>query len=352
MRGLIMDTPLLLSDLIDYAADHHGATEIVARTIEGDLHRYTYADARRRCKRLAKTLIRLGVTPGTRVASLAWNTHRHFEMFYGVTGMGAVLHTVNPRLFPEQLVYIINHGDEHPAWLSGVVFGPQVRVSLAALRELVPQQYPIRHYPDITHSRQCQYPVPDWDVAYAVTEARECINPRPRDEAAIFRATWPQSIGFITYSEGCNDDVNKAVWSALGWDPEADVVQVLREYSRYFIGDTVADDFAQGLLALEQDWRGPLLANATVETTLQQFQAMERAAAPRQLKNWRFQQGLFRAYYDAYTRRRLIYETDLEKQALERLRQASNTGALSAMADAERILNRSLTETPAADWPR
>ena len=68
---------------------------------------------------------------------------------------------------------------EQPAWLSGVVFGPQVRISLPQLRELVPARYPIRHYPDITHSRQCQYPVPDWDVAYALTEARECINPRP-----------------------------------------------------------------------------------------------------------------------------------------------------------------------------
>jgi acyl-CoA synthetase (AMP-forming)/AMP-acid ligase II len=112
MDGLIMDMPLLLSGFIDYAAEHHGATEIVARTIEGDLHRYTYADAQRRSKRLAKALLRLGVKPGERVASLAWNTHRHFEMFYGVTGMGAVLHTVNPRLFPDQLIYIINHAED------------------------------------------------------------------------------------------------------------------------------------------------------------------------------------------------------------------------------------------------
>jgi 3-(methylthio)propionyl---CoA ligase len=112
MDGLIMDMPLLLSGFIDYAAEHHGTTEIVARTIEGDLHRYTYADAQRRSKRLAKALLRLGAKPGERVASLAWNTHRHFEMFYGVTGMGAVLHTVNPRLFPDQLVYIINHAED------------------------------------------------------------------------------------------------------------------------------------------------------------------------------------------------------------------------------------------------
>jgi acyl-CoA synthetase (AMP-forming)/AMP-acid ligase II len=112
MQGLMMDMPLLLSGFIEYAAEFHGTTEVVAREIEGSIHRYTYADAHRRMKRLAKALARLGVTPGTRVGTLAWNTHRHFEMFYGVPGSQAVLHTVNPRLFADQLVYIINHAED------------------------------------------------------------------------------------------------------------------------------------------------------------------------------------------------------------------------------------------------
>ena len=112
MQGLMMDMPLLLSGLIEYAADYHGATEIVSRTIEGDIQRYGYADAHRRIKRLAKALLRLGAQPGMRIGTLAWNTREHFEMFYGVTGTGAVLHTVNPRLFPDQLVYIINHAED------------------------------------------------------------------------------------------------------------------------------------------------------------------------------------------------------------------------------------------------
>ena len=239
---------------------------------------------------------------------------------------------------------------EHPAWLSGVVFGPQVRLSLPRLRERVPWQYPIRHYPDITHSRQCQYPVPDWDTAFALTEARECINPRPEDEAAIFRALQPFTVGFLTYSEGCNDDVNKCVWSALGWDPDARVTDILRQYGRYYIGDRYADSFAQGLLALERDWRGPLLANENVETTLAQFQAMEKAASPADLKNWRFQQALFRAYYDAYVHRRLIYETDLENQAMEQLRRASADGSRPAVAATERMLDRAVAERVAGDW--
>jgi hypothetical protein len=239
---------------------------------------------------------------------------------------------------------------DQPSWLTGIVFGPQVRMSLPELRAAVPAKYPIRHYPDITHSRQCQYPVPDWDTAFAITEARECINPRPVDEAAIFRLLQPYTIGFLTYSEGCNDDVNKAVWSALGWDPDKPVVDILREFSRYFIGERYREDFAQGLLALERNWRGPIVANPNILTTLEQFQAMERSASPRDRANWRFQQALFRAYYDAYIRSRLLYETELEERALEKLRQAGEIGTLASMQSAEAIFTRAVTERVAQDW--
>ncbi|HEY4862719.1 MAG TPA: AMP-binding protein, partial [Xanthobacteraceae bacterium] len=117
MKGLMMDMPLLLSGFIEYAAGFHGDTEVVAREIEGDIHRYTYADAHRRMKRLAKALTRLGIKQGDPIGTLAWNTHRHFEMFYGVPGMGAVLHTINPRLFADQLVYIINHAEDRMIFL-------------------------------------------------------------------------------------------------------------------------------------------------------------------------------------------------------------------------------------------
>ncbi|MBZ5670567.1 MAG: hypothetical protein LAO04_12655 [Acidobacteriia bacterium] len=215
-----------------------------------------------------------------------------------------------------------------PPWLSGVVYGPQIRIDLATLRKRVPDRYPIRLYPDITHSLQCQFPVPDWDVAYALTEGREVINPRPEGYANILRLQTPHSIGFISYSEGCNDDVNKIVWSALGWNPEAKVIDVLRDYSRLFLGDRYADDFAQGLLNLEKNWWGTLFSNENVETTLAQFQAMEDAASPRDLLNWRFQQGLYRAYYDAYVRRRLSYETSLVTRALDKLGEAGRVGSL------------------------
>jgi hypothetical protein len=233
-----------------------------------------------------------------------------------------------------------------PAWLGGIVFGPQVRVSLKQLREAIPARYPIRHYPDITHSRQCQYPVPDWDVAHAVTSSRECINPRPLGEATIFRLLQPYTIGFLTYSEGCNDDVNKAIWSGLGWNPDTPVIEILRDFGRYYIGDRHADDFAQGLLALERNWQGSLLTNEGVYSTLAQFQDLERAASKETLRNWRFQQALYRAYYDAYIRARLIRETELEDRAMDALREAGTVGSQAAMAKATAILNS--TDAPVA----
>jgi hypothetical protein len=259
---------------------------------------------------------------------------------------------VSPQSFNQQwldeFLNILNR--EQPAWLNGVVFGPQIRIGLQELRAKVPKRYPIRHYPDITHSLQSQYPVPDWDVAYAVTEGREVINPRPIDEEAIFHRLQPYTIGFLTYSEGCNDDVNKLVWSALGWDSEAGVIDILRQYGRYFIGDEYEDSFAQGLLALERNWRGPLATNAGVYTTLQQFRTMEASASPSTRLNWRFQQALYRAYYDAYIRRRLLEETALEEAAMDELRAGRAAGGVDSVGRARQILDRSVAEHPAADW--
>jgi fatty-acyl-CoA synthase len=110
-------TQLSISSLLRYAGAYHGDVEIVTRTIEGPIHRYGYADCLRRAAQLANALCRLGVERGDRIASLAWNTHRHFEMFYGVSGMGAVLHTVNPRLFEEQIRYIVDHAGDRLLFL-------------------------------------------------------------------------------------------------------------------------------------------------------------------------------------------------------------------------------------------
>ena len=113
MRGLMMDRPLLVSSILDHAAERYGAVEMVSCTADAPAHRTTYAALRRRAKQLARALQdRLGVRPGERIATLAWNDHRHFELYYGIAGIGAVCHTINPRLFPEQIAYIINHAED------------------------------------------------------------------------------------------------------------------------------------------------------------------------------------------------------------------------------------------------
>jgi acyl-CoA synthetase (AMP-forming)/AMP-acid ligase II len=125
MQGLMMDMPLLISSVLQHAARHHGDTEIVSRRSEGDIHRYTYADCERRTRRMADALGKRGVEAGDRIGTLAWNGYRHMEIYYATGGRGSVVHTINPRLHPEQIVWIVNHaGDRFLAF--DITFTPIV----------------------------------------------------------------------------------------------------------------------------------------------------------------------------------------------------------------------------------
>ena len=112
LPGQMMQLPLLISSLITHAARHSGDTEIVSKRVEGDLHRYTWAEAELRSRKLAQALAKLGCQPGDRVGTLAWNGYRHLEIYYGTSGSGLVCHTVNPRLFPQQIAWIINDASD------------------------------------------------------------------------------------------------------------------------------------------------------------------------------------------------------------------------------------------------
>ena len=112
MMGLMQDRPLMISSIITHAARHHGTAEIVSKTVEGSLHRTGYAALERRCRQLARALTRLGVATHDRVATLAWNSARHMELYYGVAGMRAVCHTINPRLSLDDIAFIVNHAGD------------------------------------------------------------------------------------------------------------------------------------------------------------------------------------------------------------------------------------------------
>ncbi|HWU68499.1 MAG TPA: 3-(methylthio)propionyl-CoA ligase [Stenotrophobium sp.] len=130
MNGQMMDMPLLMSSLLVHAERYHRDTEIVSRTIEGPIHRYTYADAALRARKAAQALQRLGLRPGERAATLAWNGYRHFELYYGISGIGAVMHTLNPRLHPDQVVWIANHAEDQVLFFD-LTFAPLVEAVAA-----------------------------------------------------------------------------------------------------------------------------------------------------------------------------------------------------------------------------
>jgi 3-(methylthio)propionyl---CoA ligase len=125
MLGLMQEQSFLISDLIRHADRHHGSTEIVSKTVEGGMHRYTYRDAHKRARQLAKALQALGVKMNDRVATLGWNGYRHFEIYYAVAGIGSIIHTINPRLFPDQITYIANHAEDSYVFFD-ITFAPLI----------------------------------------------------------------------------------------------------------------------------------------------------------------------------------------------------------------------------------
>ena len=142
MLGLMQDWPLLVHKIIDHAALYHGGREVVTRSVEGPITRTTYREIGQRARRCAKALDRMGIRAGDRVATLAWNTARHLETWYGITGAGGVYHTLNPRLFPDQLIYIANHAEDR------VLFFDTSFTDLVV--QMAPKLESIKHYIALT----------------------------------------------------------------------------------------------------------------------------------------------------------------------------------------------------------
>ena len=153
MLGLMQDWPLTVDKILDHAKAWHGDTEIVSRSVEGPIVRTTWAGVHERAKRLSNALVKLGVQPGDRVATLAWNTGRHIEAWYAIMGMGAVCHTLNPRLFAEQLCYIVNHADDRIIF-TDLSFLP----TLVEHRDKMPGVKHIVVMTDEAHMRGCPLP--------------------------------------------------------------------------------------------------------------------------------------------------------------------------------------------------
>ena len=208
---------------------------------------------------------------------------------------------------------------QKPEWLAGIAYGPWAEETIASMRAAAPARYPIREYPDITHTLRSQYPVPDWDIAFAQTLGREPPMYRITQEAHIARLYQSLSCGSGSYSDGINDDIHKIIWSAVLWDPAADPMVVAREYARHHFGPQFEGDGARGIAGFERAWNGPLLGNADVPRTYALWRSMEQRGGKALMGNWRFQMALLRATYDRFVQLRLQADTAAERSVLDAL---------------------------------
>ncbi len=223
-----------------------------------------------------------------------------------------------PHSVPDWGDVFIREMEKCPREIDGVITGPNRAFPLDVLRRKLPAEYPIRLYPDLTHNVRCEYPVhalqDDWHYATAAALSRECINPRPQEFRLIHRLTRPYVTGSVSYSEGVNDDVNKMVWSDMDFDPERDLRTTLLDYARAFIWQAPADQIADLILMLENNWIGDPAENPHIESTLSTAESL-LSDFPALAENWRFCQLLFRACCDAYVRRRRLFDLSLLQKA-------------------------------------
>lgn len=213
---------------------------------------------------------------------------------------------------------------KEPDFIEGVIYGPNHAMPLEALRKAVPQKYPLRFYPDVTHCVRCEYPVhfdkDDWHYAFASAFSRESVNPRPTEYRHIYRQTEKFLVGGVTYSDGIHDDLNKVVWSALDFDPKCDVYEIVRDYARAYIPETDADEFAQCIFMLEKCWEGAPDENPVIDTVYNKITSL---ATPAAMKNFRFVMHLFAAECDKLIKSRFVFENGLIKKAEGKIAQGN-----------------------------
>lgn len=224
--------------------------------------------------------------------------------------------------------------ESEPEEFGAVIMGPNHAFPIYTMREKVPSKYPLRFYPDITHNLRCEYPVnfqaDDWHFALCNTLSRESVNPRPTEMRTLHRLFAPYTIGSVSYSEGVHDDVNKAIWSALEWDGDADLKEILLDYARFFFYGADENKIADTLLLLERNWQGDPAENPCIDFSYKNLCDLQ-AEFPFLCENWRFLLLLFRAACDKLVKMRRIFENSLCKKAICQLTQHRINEALDTL---------------------
>ena len=223
-----------------------------------------------------------------------------------------------------------------PTEIDTVIMGPNHAFPMHELRKKIPEGYPLRFYPDITHNLRCEYPVnfleDDWHFALASTLSRESVNPRPTEIRTLHRLFAPYTIGSVSYSEGVHDDVNKMLWSALEWDKDASIRDVLLDYARYFMNEADEELIADTIFFLEKSWQGDPVENPCIDVAYNNLCAL-KAKHISLSENWRFMLLYFRACCDKLVKERRAFELKLCKNALYECKKGNVNGALEILEE-------------------
>lgn len=217
---------------------------------------------------------------------------------------------------------LIKELSKEPDEIDALIMGPNHAFSMHELRKKTPAKYPLRFYPDITHNLRCEYPVnfleDDWHFALCNTLSRESVNPRPTELRTLHRVFAPYTIGSVSYSEGVHDDVNKMIWSALEWDKDADLREILLDYSRMFLYEADEEIIADTILLLEKSWQGDPIENPCIDFAYNNLCKIKNHY-PSLSENWRFILLYFRGCCDKIVKMRRVFENKLLKNALKQL---------------------------------
>lgn len=239
-----------------------------------------------------------------------------------------------PHCYKDWGGIFIKELSSEPDSIDTIIMGPNHAYPMHELREKVPSKYPLRFYPDITHNLRCEYPVnfqqDDWHFAFCNTLSREAVNPRPTELRTLNRIFSPYTIGGVSYSEGVHDDVNKAVWSALEWNKDADLREILLDYSRFFMYGVPEDDIADIIFLLEKNWQGDPVENPCIDIAFNSLCNLKERYTFLS-ENWRFLLLYFRGCCDMLVKMRRSFEKKLCAKAISFAEKMRITDALNVL---------------------
>lgn len=256
-----------------------------------------------------------------------------------------------PRKYRDWGEVLVKELSALPDEIDAIIMGPNHAFTMHELRKRIPEKYPIRFYPDLTHNLRCEYPVnfleDDWHYTYAATLSRESVNPRPTELRTLHKLFSPYSIGSVGYSEGVHDDVNKMVWSALEFNANTDLKEILLDYARFFMYGADEEKIADSILMLERNWQGAPEENPSIDVSYNNFCELKRHY-PHLCENWRFTELYFRACCDKLVKERRVFELGLCKKATRALADALKENPLQitdSIKNATEILETPFSES-------